>query len=134
MNEMWNDFGEYVSKLIDEDHLNVAELAIGHFYELSEIIEKYDNINLIKTDIKPTMEDSIKDDLKNPNYELYKDIDLMYSIRPPNELQPYIFNLAKEIKCQLIIKPLTGENLSRKLSLMKLKNYKKASFYFYDFR
>ncbi len=131
---MWNDFGEYVSKLIDEDHLNVAELAIGHFYELSEIIEKYDNINLIKTDIKPTREDIIKDDLKNPNYELYKDIDLMYSIRPPNELQPYIFNLAKEIKCQLIIKPLTGENLSRKLSLMKLKNYKKASFYFYDFR
>lgn len=131
---MWNDFGEYILKLIDGEKLNVAELAIGHFYNLSNIIEKYDNIKLIKTDIKPTRDDIIKDDLKDPDYELYKDIDLMYSIRPPNELQPYIFNLAKEVKCQLIIKPLTGENLSGKLSLMKLKNYKKSSFYYYDFR
>lgn len=134
MSKMWDDFGEYVSKFINGKNLNVAELAIGHFYDVSNIIEKYDNINLIKTDIKPTQEDIIKDDLKNPNYNLYRDIDLMYSIRPPYELQPYIFNLAKTIKCQLIIKPLSGENLSRKLALMKLKNYKKANFYIYDFR
>lgn len=58
---MWDDFGEYVSKFINGKNLNVAELAIGHFYDVSNIIEKYDNINLIKTDIKPTQEDIIKD-------------------------------------------------------------------------
>lgn len=127
---MWDDFGEYILNY-NHEKLNIAELAIGHFYDVSSYLESFENINLIKTDINPSRDDIIKDDLTNPNYKLYKDINLLYSIRPPNELQPYILDLAKKLNCTLLIKPLTGENLNTKLKIMKLKNYKKASFYIY---
>ena len=61
--------------------------------------------------------------------DLYKDIDIIYSIRPPSELQPYIVKLAVEIGSHLIIKPLTNEDLNTGNTKMKLKNFKKASFY-----
>ena len=54
---------------------------------------------------------------------------MIYSIRPPSELQPHLVNLALEIGSQLIIKPLTNEDLNTGRVRMKLKNYKKASFY-----
>ena len=93
---MWDDFGEYILNYKPKKS-NIAELAIGHFYDVSSYLESFENINLIKTDINPSREDIIKDDLTNPNYKLYKDIDLLYSIRPPNELQPYILDLAKKL-------------------------------------
>ena len=86
-------------------------------------------MTLIKTDIIPKDSSVIKDDITNPNLELYKDVDIIYSIRPPSELQPYIINLAEKIGSQLIIKPLTNEDLNTGKVKMKLKNYKKASFY-----
>lgn len=131
---MWDDFGEYIANYLPNKEVKVAEVAIGHFYYVSSYLDKKYNVNLIKTDITPSREDIIKDDLTNPNYDLYKDVDLIYSIRPPHELQPYIFDLAKKIKSYLIIKPLTGENTHPKLNIMEMKNYKKASFYVYDFK
>ena len=88
-----------------------------------------ENITLIKTDINPKDETIIKDDITNPNLELYENTDLLYSIRPPSELQPYLVTLANKINCQLIIKPLTNEDLNTGNVKMKLKNFKKASFY-----
>ena len=61
--------------------------------------------------------------------DLYRDVDIIYSIRPPSELQPYLVKLAQESDAQLIIKPLTNEDLNTGRVKMKLKNYKKASFY-----
>ncbi|MCI6775146.1 UPF0146 family protein [Methanobrevibacter boviskoreani] len=131
---MWKDFGEYIATFIPDRKFNVGEVAIGHFYFVSDYLNKKDNVNIIKTDIEPSREDIIKDDLTNPDYDLYRNLDLIYSIRPPHELQPYILNLARNIKSYLIIKPLTGENLNPKIDIMKMKNYKKASFYVYDFK
>ena len=71
----------------------------------------------------------IRDDITNPNLDLYRDTDIIYSIRPPSELQPYLVKLALETGSQLIIKPLTNEDLNTGKVKMKLKNYKKASFY-----
>ena len=71
----------------------------------------------------------IMDDITNPNLELYEGTDLIYSIRPPSELQPYIVDLALRIGSQLIIKPLTNEDLNTGKVKMKLKNFGRASFY-----
>ena len=131
---MWKDFGEYIATFIPDRKFNVGEVAIGHFYFVSDYLNIKDYVNIIKTDIAPSREDIIKDDLTNPDYDLYRNLDLIYSIRPPHELQPYILNLARNIKSYLIIKPLTGENLNPKIDIMKMKNYKKASFYVYDFK
>lgn len=126
---MWDDFAEYILSEVGESEVKVAEIAVGKFDKIAEYLASKDNITLIKTDIAPKDETVIKDDVTNPNLDLYKDMDILYSIRPPSELQPYLVNLALEIDSQLIIKPLTNEDLNTGKVKMKLKNFKKASFY-----
>ena len=82
-----------------------------------------------ETDISPNDPTVIKDDITKPNPDLYKDLDIIYSIRPPSELQPYIIDLALKTNTKLIIKPLFNEDINSRRIKLKLKNYKKASFY-----
>ncbi|WP_297827996.1 UPF0146 family protein [uncultured Methanobrevibacter sp.] len=126
---MWRDFGEYILSEVGDKKVTIAEIAVGKFDKISKMLESKENITLIKTDINPNDESVIKDDITNPNLELYENVDLIYSIRPPSELQPHLVNLAKEIDAELIIKPLTGEDLNTPRVRMELKNYNKASFY-----
>ncbi|MCI6993667.1 MAG: hypothetical protein MR875_02200 [Methanobrevibacter sp.] len=126
---MWQDFGDYILNEIGDKQVKIAEIGVGNFDRISNILSQKDNVTLIKTDIIPKDSSVIKDDITNPNLELYKDVDIIYSIRPPSELQPHIINLAEKIGSQLIIKPLTNEDLNTGRVKMKLKNYKKASFY-----
>ena len=127
--KMWQDFAEYILNETKNRKVKIAEVSIGRFSLISEILEKQDNITLIKTDINPADPTVIRNDITNPDLELYRDVDIIYSIRPPSELQPYLARLADEIGCQLIIKPLTNEDLNTGRVKMKLKNFKKASFY-----
>lgn len=126
---MWQDFGDYILNEIGDKQVKIAEIGVGNFDRISNILSQKDNVTLIKTDIIPKDSSVIKDDITNPNLELYKDVDIIYSIRPPSELQPHIINLTEKIGSQLIIKPLTNEDLNTGKVKMKLKNYKKASFY-----
>jgi uncharacterized UPF0146 family protein len=126
---MWDDFAEYILSEAGDRQVKIAEIAVGRFDKIANYLSTKDNITIIKTDISPKDETVIKDDITNPNMDLYKDIDIIYSIRPPSELQPYIVRLAVEIGSQLIIKPLTNEDLNTGNAKMKLKNFKRASFY-----
>ena len=126
---MWQDFADYILNETKNRKVKIAEVGVGKFSQIADMLQKEENITLIKTDILPADATVIKDDITNPNLELYKDVDIIYSIRPPSELQPYLVNLAKEIGSQLIIKPLTNEDLNTPQVKMKLKNYNKASFY-----
>ncbi len=126
---MWQDFGDYILSEVGDKQVKIAEIAVGKFDEISKRLEKRENITLIKTDINPKDESVIRDDITNPNLELYRDVDIIYSIRPPSELQPHLVKLAGKVNSKLIIKPLTGEDLNTPRVKMKLKNYKKASFY-----
>ena len=129
MINMWQDFAEYILDEAGSEKIKIAEIAVGKFDNIAEMLSEKDNITLIKTDIKPDNATVIKDDITNPNLDLYKDVDIIYSIRPPSELQPHLVKLALKIDCQLIIKPLTNEDLNTGRVKMKLKNFKKASFY-----
>ena len=126
---MWQDFEEYILNEVGSKEVKIAEVGVGKFDKIAENLSKKENITLIKTDISPKDATVIKDDITDPNLDLYKDVDLIYSIRPPSELQPYIADLALKIGSQLIIKPLTNEDLNTGRVKMKLKNFKKASFY-----
>ena len=126
---MWDDFEEYILNEIGGRKVKVAEIAVGKFDRIADNLARKENITLIKTDIEPKDSTVIKDDITNPDMDLYKDTDIIYSIRPPGELQPYIAELAEKIGSQLIIKPLTNEDLNTGKIKMKLKNYKRASFY-----
>lgn len=126
---MWDDFAEYILSEADGKNVRIAEIAVGKFDKIANYLSEKDNITLIKTDITPKDETVLKDDITNPNRDLYQDIDIIYSIRPPSELQPYLVKLAIGIDSQLIIKPLTNEDLNTGRVKMKLKNFKRASFY-----
>ena len=126
---MWDDFAQYILSEAGDKNVKIAEVAVGRFDRIANFLASKDNITLIKTDIAPKDETVIKDDITNPNLDLYRDVDIIYSIRPPSELQPYLVRLAVEIGSQLIIKPLTNEDLNTGKVKMKLKNFKRASFY-----
>ena len=126
---MWQDFADYILSETEGKNVKIAEIGVGRFSQISDILESHDNITLIKTDINPADATVIKDDITKPDLKLYEDANIIYSIRPPSELQPYLAKLADEIGCQLIIKPLTNEDLNTGRVKMKLKNFKKASFY-----
>ena len=126
---MRNDFGDYILGEAGTDNVRIAEIGVGKFDMIANMLSERENITLIKTDILPKDSTVIKDDITNPNIDLYRNTDIIYSIRPPSELQPHLVNLAEKIGSQLIIKPLTNEDLNTGRVKMKLKNYKKASFY-----
>lgn len=126
---MWGDFAEYILSQTENRDMKIAEIGVGKFDSIADMLNEKQNITLIKTDIAPKDATVIRDDITNPNLELYNDVELIYSIRPPNELQPHLVRLAQKINAQLIIKPLTNEDLNTGRVKMKLKNFKKASFY-----
>ena len=126
---MWDDFAEYILSQTENRDMKIAEIGVGKFDGIADMLNEKQNITLIKTDIAPKDATVIRDDITNPNLELYNDVELIYSIRPPSELQPHLVRLAQKIDAQLIIKPLTNEDLNTGRVKMKLKNFRKASFY-----
>lgn len=126
---MWEDFGEFIANLSDKKEVKIVEVAVGKYSGVYDYLNSKDNITIIKTDISPADESVIFDDITSPDLKLYEDADIIYSIRPPSELQPYLIELYHKINATLIIKPLFNEDLNIKPNIMKLKNYKRASFY-----
>ena len=126
---MWESFKEFILTQCNKNPTRIAEVGVGRYFDVYNFLNKEENIEIIKTDINPTDDTTIRDDITKPNLEIYKDIDIIYSIRPPYEIQPYLYNLSKNINASLIIKPLFNEDLNIKANDIELKNYKKSSFY-----
>ena len=135
---MWNDLEEYLLKLAIENSektgkkTKMVEIGVGKFQTISKNLSKNEKIDLIMTDIDPANEDIVKDDVFNPDMSIYEDADILFSIRPPGELQEAIMKIRDQVNATLIIKPLFNEDLNIKNQKMKLKNYNRASFYIYE--
>jgi hypothetical protein len=126
---MWQSFAEYILSKCEKKPTKICEIGIGKFTQVFDYLNKQDNVEIIKTDISPNDSSVIKDDVTKPDLKLYKNLDIIYSIRPPSELQPYIIDLALKVNTKLIIKPLFNEDINSKNVKLTLKNYNKASFY-----
>ena len=126
---MWKSFKEYILSQCVKKPTKIIEIGVGKYCGVYEFLNSQDSIEIIKTDINPHDESVIKDDVCRPDLDLYKNSDIIYAIRPPSEIHPCLVKLAMEVKAQLIIKPLFNEDLNIENDKMKLKNYKKASFY-----
>ncbi|AEG17458.1 UPF0146 family protein [Methanobacterium paludis] len=124
---MWNDFSDYIIKNYN-DSSKIVEVGAGSFLEVALNLQRHLKMDITMTDIKPSHECILQDDIGNPDLKIYKDASLIYSIRPPEELHPLIMKLADDVGADLIIKPLSTDfiNTDKK---MKLINYKKAIFY-----
>ncbi|WP_459202177.1 UPF0146 family protein [Methanococcus sp. CF] len=112
---------------IKNNGLKVAELGIGFYFDNAKKL-KDSGFDVIVIDInKNAVLEAEKnglnafcDDLFNPNFEIYKNVGLIYSFRPPRDLQPFILEIAKKINCNLIVKALSGEE---PVDELKLINY-----------
>lgn len=135
---MWNDLEEFILKLAIENSektgkkTRIVEIGAGKFQTISKNLSENENIDIVMTDIDPADENIIRDDVFNPNMNIYKDADILFSIRPPAELQEAIMKIRDKVNATLIIKPLFNEDLNMKTKKMKLKNYNRASFYIYE--
>ena len=135
---MWDDLEEFILRLAIENSektgkkTKIVEIGAGKFQTISKNLSEKENIDIIMTDIDPANENIIKDDVFNPNMSIYNGADILFSIRPPAELQEAIMKIRDEVNATLIIKPLFNEDLNMKTKKMKLKNYNRASFYIYE--
>ena len=126
---MWDDFADYIMETAGDEKVKIAEVGIGKFDQIARKLSCRKHNTLIKTDILPNDSTVIRDDITNPNMKLYEGTDIIYSIRPPSELQPHLVRLAVKIGAQLIIKPLTNEDLNTGRVKLNLKNHNRARFY-----
>ncbi|MCE5214296.1 MAG: hypothetical protein LLF83_06205 [Methanobacterium sp.] len=124
---MWNSLSEYIIRNYGHAH-KIVEVGVGRFPLVAYDLKEHLKFNIIMTDIKPSHEMIIKDDICHPDLKIYKDAELIYSIRPPEELQNCLEKVSNTIGSDLMIKPLSTDSLHI-MGKMKLINYKKAVFY-----
>ncbi len=102
---------EGLVEYIAEKYNNTVEIGIGYFPDVAFALLKKGVRNLA-TDVRPFQYNGLKvilDDITNPDLSVYSGIDLIYSLRPPPELVPYMEQLARTLSTDLIVKPLSSE-------------------------
>ena len=112
----------------------VIEVGIGKHPEVALLLK--DHLEIIVTDTSDLCMESIRfirDDIFDPDIHIYRGASLIYSIRPPVEIQHAIASVAKRVGADLIIRPFASEkaDLDKYFSESKLINYGSAVFYLY---
>ena len=71
----------------------------------------------------------VKDDITRPDLSLYQGANLIYSIRPPLEIQQNIVDLSERLNADVLIKPLGSEIIAD--HRLNLCNYRGLPFYLF---
>ena len=106
--------GRRVSGLVDfiaRRYGAAAEIGIGLFPDVAHALVKR-GLRVFASDIRPIHYDDVEvivDDIMDPHVSLYEGIGLIYSMRPPPELVPYMKRLSEMVRADLIIKPLASD-------------------------
>jgi uncharacterized UPF0146 family protein len=102
---------EEFAGFVAANYHRTAEIGIGCFPDVAcALIEA--GCDVFATDILPFEYDKVKvilDDVTKPDLSRYNGVDLIYSMRPPPELVPYMGQLAETVSADLIIRPLSSE-------------------------
>lgn len=108
----------------------VVEVGVGHVPEVAMLLSC--KMNVVATDKEMRQNGGLciqKDDIFSPRKELYVGASLLYSIRPPIEVQLAMGRLAAEIGADILIRPLEDEIASLPGFYRKLINIGNARFY-----
>jgi len=122
-----------IVKFITENYFGkVVEIGVGLHYNVAIKLSRY--FKVIVTDIIDVDQIDekigglyVKDDISNPRLSIYAGASLIYSIRPPIEIQTDILNLADKVGSNSLIRPLGSEVVND--IRLKLKNFGRAAFY-----
>jgi hypothetical protein len=112
----------------------IVEVGVGKVPEtVRELRSLLPKCRLVVTDIEEPEElpegvRFVYDDVTEPNLQIYEGASLVYSIRPPSELQPSLFKIARKIGADLLIKSVADEGVPEG---GKLVNYQGATFHLF---
>ena len=111
----------------------IVEVGVGKVPDVAiEVQRLLPKCGVIVTDVAEQTELLVRvkfvhDDITEPNLNIYEGAALIYSVRPPPELQPYLLQVAQKAGADLLIKPLASESMYLKGG--NLINYQGIAFY-----
>lgn len=110
---------------IADRYLSAAEIGIGHFPDVAlSLLER--GMTVFATDIYPFQYSGLNvvmDDITMPDPSVYNDIELLYAMRPPSELLPYMKRAAGMLSADLIVRPLSSEYMDGNLIKHKCNTF-----------
>ncbi|MFB3765163.1 MAG: UPF0146 family protein [Methanotrichaceae archaeon] len=121
-----SDIAEFILKNYSG---KVVEVGVGF---VGDVASRLGGLNVIATDTMSHRLDDlyiVMDDIFSPKKEIYEDANLLYSIRPPLEVQIAMGALAKEIGADVLIRPLGDEVADLPGFTRSLINVGEAMFY-----
>ncbi len=127
----YEDIAEYILK---NYRAKVVEVGVGNLPHVALLLR--DKMDVVVTDVNEQKYTGVRfcrDDIFSPDMGIYRNASLIYSIRPPIDIQEAIARTAKEAGADLLIRPFGNEkaDLRRFYKEYTLVNYKKARFYLY---
>ncbi|MCZ7397130.1 MAG: UPF0146 family protein [Candidatus Methanoperedens sp.] len=127
----YRDIADYIHRNYKN---KVIEVGVGSLPHVA--LELKDKMDVIITDINEPEHEGLRfslDDIFTPDMSIYTGATLIYSIRPPMDIQGAIARVAKEAGSDLIIRPFGNEKaeLDGFFDSCKVVNHKKARFFLY---
>ncbi len=131
---MIQDYKDLAEYILENYRKKVVEVGVGSLPQVALLLK--DVMDVVVTDVSEQEHEGVRfcrDDIFFPDMSIYKGASLIYSIRPPIDIQEAIARVAKEVGADLIIRPFGNEkaDLGCVYNNCKLLNYKKARFYLY---
>jgi uncharacterized UPF0146 family protein len=112
----------------------VVEVGVGLRPEVASLLRP---LRLLATDKETRALGDVrveKDDIFSPRREIYQGASLIFSVRPPLEMQHAMGKLAREVNCDVLIRPLEDEIADLPGFSRSLINEGWARFYLYKLR
>ena len=126
--------GEDLADYIAQNYSGqVVEVGAGHVAHVALLLAAR-GLQVMLTDREERLLAGLKvekDDIFSPRLELYRGAGLIYSIRPPLEMQLAMGVVAGEVGADVLIRPLMEEVARLPGFSRRLVNYGHASFYLY---
>ena len=110
----------------------VVEVGVGRVPEVALLLAPH--LDVVATDLEGRTAGGlavVEDDIFSPNPDLYLGATLLYSIRPPLEMQLAMGGLAQKIGADVIVRPLNDEVASIPGFSRTLLNEGEARFYLF---
>ena len=114
----------------------VVEVGVGYFADVALGLQAR-GLDVVLTDKEERLLGGLrveKDDIFSPRLELYRGASLLYSIRPPLELQLAMGLLASKVGAEVLVRPLMDEVAELPAFARRLVNRGEARFYLFSAR
>jgi len=113
----------------------IVEVGIGQHPEVAMLLKE--DFELICTDVAGSGPEGlhyVKDDIFKPRMDIYSGASIIYSIRPPVDMQGPMASIAREVGADLLIRPFSSErtDLRRYFRNFRCVNHNSAVFFLYD--